>query len=68
MNKCLGDLNKSSETYYPNISPCILINMFFESDELFRSVNKKFIDIFNNILTEYGDKEFNTENIDSNQI
>ena len=50
MNKCLGDINKNNENYFPNMSPVILINMFFESDELFRSVHKKFIDVFNEIM------------------
>ena len=35
--------------------PVILINMFFESDELFRSVHKKFIDVFNEIMLNYND-------------
>ena len=62
MNKCLGDINKNNENYFPNMSPVILINMFFESDELFRSVHKKFIDVFNEIMVNYNDHLFLDEN------
>ena len=71
MNKCLGDINKNNENYYPNMSPVILINMFFESDELFRSVHKKFIDVFNEIMLNYSDDDLqiddNNNDINNNQ-
>ena len=56
MNKCLGNINKSSDNYFPNTNSVNLINMFFKSDELFRSVNKTFMDVFNQILAQYQEK------------
>ena len=42
MYKCLGDINRSTEFYFSHISPVILLNIFFNSEELFHAINKKF--------------------------
>ena len=52
MYKCLGDINRSTEFYFSHISPVILLNIFFNSEELFHAINKKFIDVFKTITKE----------------
>ena len=56
MSKNLSDINKSTDYYFPNTNSVILTNLYFGSNELFRSVNKKFINIFNQLIIEHGDR------------
>ena len=56
MSKNLSEINKSTENYFPNTNSVILTNLYFSSNELFRSVNKKFIGIFNQLILEHGDR------------
>ena len=56
MSKNLSEINKSTEEYFPNTNSVILTNLYFSSNELFRSVNKKFISIFNQLILEHGDR------------
>lgn len=55
MFKCLGDVNKSTEFYFCRMSPVILLNIFFNSKELFGAINKKFIDVFETIINDNQD-------------
>ena len=56
MSKNLGEINKSTPDYFPNTNNVILTNLYFGSDELFRSVNKKFLSVFNQLILEHGDR------------
>ena len=61
MSKNLSDINKSTENYFPNSNPVILTNLYFGSNELFRSVNKKFLGVFNQLILEHGDRYNNMD-------
>ena len=56
MSKNLSEINKSTENYFPTTNNVILTNLYFGSDELFRSVNKKFLSVFNQLILEHGDR------------
>ena len=60
MSKNLSEINKSTNNYFPNTNSVILTNLYFGSNELFRSVNKKFLSIFNQLILEHGDRYNNT--------
>ena len=60
MFKNLSEINKSTENYFPNTNSVILTNLYFGSNELFRSVNKKFLNIFNQLILEHGDRYNNS--------
>ena len=65
MSKNLSQINKSMQNYFPNTNNVILTNLYFESDELFRSVNKKFVTIFKQLILEHGDRyDYSTNNRD----
>ena len=56
MSRNLSEINKSTQDYFPNTNNVILTNLYFGSDELFRSVNKKFLSVFNQLILEHGDR------------
>ena len=56
MSKNLSEINKSTDNYFPNTNSVILTNLYFGSNELFRSVNKKFLSVFNQLILEHGDR------------
>ena len=56
MSKNLSEINKSTQNYFPSTNNVILTNLYFGSDELFRSVNKKFLSVFNQLILEHGDR------------
>ena len=56
MSKNLSEINKSTENYFPNTNSVILTNLYFGSNELFRSVNKKFLSVFNQLMLEHVDR------------
>ena len=65
MSKNLSEINKSTPNYFPNTNNVILTNLYFGSDELFRSVNKKFLSVFNQLILEHGDRyNYSTANRD----
>ena len=56
MSKNLSVINKSTQNYFPTTNNVILTNLYFGSDELFRSVNKKFLSVFNQLILEHGNR------------
>lgn len=52
MFKCLCEINSTNESYFPHINPVELINIFFSSKELFDSIIKGFVTLFDSFLSD----------------